>query len=51
MTKTFVKVTAEHKESGRVRPLSFTWTVCGEIGPIHDRLLIFRHMPVASSRN
>lgn len=26
MGKTFVKVTAEHDESGRVRPLVLTWT-------------------------
>jgi hypothetical protein len=26
MGKTFVKVTAEHDESGRVKPLSVTWT-------------------------
>lgn len=26
MRKTFVRVTAEHDESGRVRPLVLTWT-------------------------
>ena len=26
VSKTFVKVTAEHDESGQVRPLSLTWT-------------------------
>ncbi|MDT8902363.1 hypothetical protein [Anaeroselena agilis] len=26
MGKTFVKVTAEHDEGGRVRPLAVTWT-------------------------
>jgi hypothetical protein len=26
MGKTFVKVTAEHDESGRIRPLLVTWT-------------------------
>ena len=26
MGKTYVKVTAEHEESGRIRPLIITWT-------------------------
>lgn len=43
MGKTFVKVTAEHDESGRIRPLVLTW-VDGRKFEI-DRVLDVRQAP------
>ena len=43
VSKTFVKVTAEHDESGQVRPLLLTWTD-GKQYEI-DRVTDVRHAP------
>ncbi len=43
MGKTFVKVTAEHDESGRIRPLDLTWTDGRKFAI--DRVLDVRQAP------